>query len=117
MEGFLFILFLVVYKLYKLAIILLYKLLLSIPITSIFNIIRVRLNFQLRQTFLHRQYIAQYYAATPANKAKIIALAALLGCEYRTVENIIALQVTDDETLARLKRCECLPCAVEAGVG
>ena len=59
-------------------------------------------------------HIFQYYTANPANKAKIIALAELLGCQYRTVENIIAVQVDDEETLGRLERCECLPYAVEA---
>jgi hypothetical protein len=49
-------------------------------------------------------YICQYYAASPDNKAKIIALAELLGCQYRTVENIIAVQVDDAETLGRLER-------------
>jgi hypothetical protein len=62
-------------------------------------------------------HIAQYYADSPATREKIIALAELLGCEYRTVENIIAVQVDDAEALAKLKRSECLPCAVEAGAG
>jgi len=47
--------------------------------------------------------IAQYYPASPADKAKIIALAELLSCEYRIVENILAVQVDDDETLDRLR--------------
>jgi len=46
-------------------------------------------------------HILQYYTASQADKARIIALAELLGCEYRTVENIIAVQVDDDETLDR----------------
>jgi hypothetical protein len=62
-------------------------------------------------------YIAQYYTASPADKARIIALAELLGCEYRAVENIIALQVNDAETLGRLESSECLPWVVEAGLG
>ena len=62
-------------------------------------------------------YICQYYAASPDNKAKIIPLAELLSCEYRAVENILTLQVNDAETLGRLESSECLPCAVEAGVG
>jgi len=61
-------------------------------------------------------HILQYYTASPANKAKIIALAELLSCEYRAVDNIITVQVNDAETLDRLQRCECLPWAVEAGV-
>lgn len=60
-------------------------------------------------------YICQYYAATQANKDKIIALAELLGCQYRTAENIIAVEVDDDETLGRLDRCELMPCAVQRG--
>jgi hypothetical protein len=48
-------------------------------------------------------YIAQFYVASPADKARIIALAELLSCEYRTVENILAVQVDDDETLNRLR--------------
>ena len=48
-------------------------------------------------------HILQYYTASPADKAKIIALAELLGCEYRIVENILAVQVDDDETLDRLR--------------
>ena len=59
-------------------------------------------------------HIAQYYAASPATKDKIIALAELLGCQYRTVENIIAVQVNDSVTLAKLQRSECLPWVVEA---
>ena len=58
-------------------------------------------------------HILQYYTASPADKAKIIALAELLGCEYRAIENIIAVQVNDAETLDRLQRCECLPSAIE----
>ncbi len=61
-------------------------------------------------------HILQYYTASPADKAKIIALAELLGCEYRIVEGIIAVEVTDQATLARLKRSEFPPWAVEAGV-
>ena len=60
-------------------------------------------------------HIAQYYTDNPANKEKIIALAELLGCEYRTVENIISVQVDDDETLARLKSSDCLPWTVQIG--
>lgn len=60
-------------------------------------------------------HILQYYTASPADKDKIIALAELLGCQYRAVENIIAVLVNDVETLGRLKRCECLPWAVQAG--
>lgn len=60
-------------------------------------------------------HIFQYYTANPANKAKIIALAELLGCEYRTVENIITVQVDEDETLGRLQSSEWLPWVVEAG--
>ena len=48
-------------------------------------------------------HILQYYTASPANKAKIIALAELLSCEYKIVENIIAVQVDDAETLDRLR--------------
>ena len=58
-------------------------------------------------------HIAQYYTASQADKAEIIALAELLGCEYRAVENIIAVQVDDEATLARLRRCEWLPWVVE----
>lgn len=61
-------------------------------------------------------HILQYYAAAPANKAQIIALAELLGCQYRAVENIIAVQVDSQETLGRLERCEWLPWVVEAGL-
>ncbi len=60
-------------------------------------------------------YICQYYAASPATKDKIIALAELLGCEYRAVENIIAVQVNDSVTLAKLQRSECLPWVVQRG--
>lgn len=59
-------------------------------------------------------YIAQYYTASLANKARIITLAELLGCDYRVVENIIALEVNDEAALARLKSSECLPWVVEA---
>jgi len=62
-------------------------------------------------------HFLQYYTASPADKARIIALAELLGCEYRTVENILTLQVNDAETLGRLESSECLPWVVEAGVG
>jgi len=48
-------------------------------------------------------HILQYYTASPADKARIIALAELLSCEYRIVENILAVQVDDDETLDRLR--------------
>ena len=48
-------------------------------------------------------HILQYYTASLADKAKIIALAELLSCEYRTVENIITMQVNDPETLDRLR--------------
>jgi hypothetical protein len=62
-------------------------------------------------------HIAQYYTDNPETKAKIIALAELLGCEYRAVENIITVQVNSKETLGRLERCEWLPWVVEAEVG
>ena len=58
-------------------------------------------------------HIAEYYTDSPANKAKIIALAELLDCDYRAVENIIAVQVDDEATLGRLRRCEWLPWVVE----
>ena len=62
-------------------------------------------------------HILQYYTASPADKARIIALAELLSCEYRAVESIIDVQVDDPETLGRLQRCDCLPWAVETGMG
>jgi len=48
-------------------------------------------------------HILQYYTVSPADKARIIALAELLSYEYRIVENILAVQVDDDETLDRLR--------------
>lgn len=54
-------------------------------------------------------YIAQYYAEAREDKDKILALAELLGCEYRIVEEIITLQVKDETTLSRLKRTELQP--------
>jgi len=48
-------------------------------------------------------HILQYYTVSPADKARIIALAELLSYEYRIVENIRAVQVDDDETLDRLR--------------
>jgi len=48
-------------------------------------------------------HILQYYTTSPADKVKIIALVELLGCEYRIVENILAEQVDDDDTLDRLR--------------
>ncbi len=59
-------------------------------------------------------HILQYYTASPADKARIIALAELLGCQYRAVEKIIAVQVDSQETLGKLNRSELLPSAVEA---
>ena len=61
-------------------------------------------------------YIAQYYAAPIENKEKIIVLAELLDCEYWTIENIIAVQVDNNATLAKLKRSACRPYAVQAGM-
>lgn len=54
-------------------------------------------------------YIAQYYAEAQEDKDKIIALAELLGCDYRSVEDIITLQVKDEQTLSKLKSSELPP--------
>jgi hypothetical protein len=59
--------------------------------------------------------IFQYYTDNQETKDKIIALAELLGCQYRTVEDIIAVQVDSDEALARLKRSKSLPWVVQRG--
>jgi len=53
--------------------------------------------------YIETMKIAQYYTDKPETKEKVIALAELLSCEYRTVENILAVQVDDDETLDRLR--------------
>lgn len=58
-------------------------------------------------------FIAQYYADTRKKRDKVIALAELLGCEYRTMENIITLQVRDKETLTKLKWSELPPYSVQ----
>jgi len=60
-------------------------------------------------------YIAQYYTVNTETKEKIIALAVLSNCQYRTVEGIITVQIDEDETLGKLMSSEWLPWALEAG--
>jgi len=58
-------------------------------------------------------YIAQYYADSASKKQHIEAMAVMLKCQYRAVENIITVQINNKETLEKLKNSEWPPWTIQ----